>query len=616
MDNKFKLSLLSAALLVALAGCNTDGDNGVNGLDGAQGPQGEAGPQGPAGENGQDGQDGENGSNGQSGELTRIATVPLGAEVTGIFLTEQGDLFFNIQHPSSANVELDHNNLPYNRGTVGVLAGVDFNALPMDLVDSPVPESPKEQETVMAAYGQYQILGQNGDTYEGKLADGLGVVMSLDGSTAVVDTDMPDFNAFVPNGDGKGYLFTNWEYIPGGMSRLALAKQADGSWVVEDAMMIDFSAVHGTAANCFGTLTPWGTPLSSEEWIVDSNVAGTTEADWNMPGNSDVARMDTMTGADFPNPYRYGYVIEVTDPKGTPTPAKHYAMGRYEHENAVVMPDQRTVYLSQDDTGGVMFKFVADAAGDLSSGTLYGAKLTQDAGSTEPQTTGFDVEWIALGSANNDEVEAWIAEFDGIDSSDYVDGQSNYLTLADVQAWADGAATYPTVAEGGNPVTAGQPMDNRVVFLESRQAANLKGATAEFRKLEGININAKRAEEAVDGTDLIAGEDVTEAYVYFAIADLDNTMIDGEGDIALSSRVKDCGGVYRMPLMAGYDVNRIEPVIMGSTYRDSLTGAERCDVSQLSQPDNVLVMDDGRILIGEDGFQVNNTLWMYRPVVN
>jgi len=104
--------------------------------------------------------------------------------------------------------------------------------------------------------------------------------------------------------------------------------------------------------------------------------------------------------------------------------------------------------------------------------------------------------------------------------------------------------------------------------------------------------------------------------VYFAIADMDKGMIDGEGDIQLSARVKDCGGVYRMPLIAGYDVARIEPVVMGSTYRSSLSGAERCDVNALSQPDNVIVMDDGRIIIGEDGFQENNTLWLYNPKVN
>jgi len=72
-------------------------------------------------------------------------------------------------------------------------------------------------------------------------------------------------------------------------------------------------------------------------------------------------------------------------------------------------------------------------------------------------------------------------------------------------------------------------------------------------------------------------------------------------------------GVYRARLEENYDISRIEPVVMGSTYRSSLTGAERCDVDQLSQPDNVIVMNDGRILIGEDGFQQNNTLWMYEP---
>ena len=93
-------------------------------------------------------------------------------------------------------------------------------------------------------------------------------------------------------------------------------------------------------------------------------------------------------------------------------------------------------------------------------------------------------------------------------------------------------------------------------------------------------------------------------------------MIDGEGDIQLSNRVKDCGGVYRAKLEAGYNISRIEPVVMGSTYRSSLDGAARCDVNQLSQPDNVIVMDDGRIIIGEDGFQENNTLWLYEPVKN
>lgn len=602
---KIKMSALALSVLLALTACS-DGDDGAQGSTGA------------AGQNGTDGLDGTNGSDGSAGKLTRLATVPTGAEVTGIFLSQEGDLFFNAQHPSDSNTVTNAAGKTFHTGTVGVLAGVNFNNLPETLIDSPVPVSDAERQTVMSAYGQYQVLGQTGDTYEGKLPKGLGHIYSMVGDELILENDMPDFNGFIQTGAGKGYLFTNWEMYPGGMSRMALEKDNQGSWTVTDAMMLDFDGVKGTAANCFGSVTPWNTPLTSEEWIVNSKVDTTTHPDWNNPAvmNTDIiGYMWQLTAPDAPNPYRYGYIAEVQNPTSNePMVVKHYALGRFEHENATVMPDGKTVYLSQDDTGGVLFKFVADTPEDLSAGTLYGAKLTQDVGQNDPATTGFDVAWVELGHGDNTMIEAWIADFDGIGTDQYVGGESNYMTMADVEAWANGAATYPTVANGGGKVTAGEPMDNRAVFLESRQAARLKGATAEWRKLEGISINTKRAQEAIEGVNTIDGEDVRDAYVYLAIADLDNTLIDNEGDIQLSSRVKDCGGVYRAKLEEGYNISRIEPLVMGSTYRSSLSGAARCDVDQLSQPDNVIVMDDGRIIIGEDGFQENNTLWLYEPV--
>ncbi|MFY8352206.1 alkaline phosphatase PhoX [Pseudoalteromonas sp. SSM20] len=605
---KIKMSALALSVLLALSACS-DGD------DGAQGPTGATGQ---AGADGQNGVDGTNGVDGSAGKLTRLATVPTGAEVTGIFLSEEGDLFFNAQHPADSNTIANSAGKTFHTGTVGVLAGVNFNNLPATLVDSPVPVSDAERQTVMSAYGQYQVLGQTGDTYDGKLPKGLGHIYSMVGDELILENDMPDFNGFIQTGAGKGYLFTNWEMYPGGMSRMAIEKDTHGSWKVTDAMMLDFDGVHGTAANCFGSVTPWNTPLTSEEWIVDSTVSSTTNPNWNNPAlvtTDMIGYMWQLTAPDAPNPYRYGYIAEVQNPTtNEPTVVKHYALGRYEHENATVMPDGKTVYLSQDDTGGVLFKFVADTPEDLSSGTLYGAKLTQDVGQNDPATTGFDVSWVELGHGDNAMIEAWIADFDGIGTDQFVEGETSYMTMADVEAWANGDATYPTVANGGGKVTAGEPMDNRAVFLESRQAARLKGATAEWRKLEGISINTKRAQEAIEGVNTIDGEDVREAYVYLAIADLDNTLIDNEGDIQLSSRVKDCGGVYRAKLEAGYNISRIEPLVMGSTYRSSLSGAARCDVDQLSQPDNVIVMDDGRIIIGEDGFQENNTLWLYEPV--
>ena len=606
--NKFKLSALAISLTTGLSACSgDDGKNGTQGIQGIQGPSGI---------------DGNNAATVQVQEtpvLTRLATVPTGAEVTGAFLSEEGDLFFNVQHPSDANTLTDSvNNKPYNKGTVGVLRGVNFNDLPKTIVNSPVPSTQEERQVVISALGEYEIIGQTNDTFaelgEKGLSDGLGVHYGIFSGDKIIENNAPDFNGYVSTGEGEGYLFTNWESYPGGVSRLKIKKDNMGSWSVDEAMMVNFDSVGGTAANCFGSVSPWGTPLTSEEWIVRSTVDSTTDASWNDPADTNTDNIEALTAPDFPNPYRYGYIVEITKAiTDLPTPVKHYTAGRYEHENSTVMPDRRTVYLSQDDTGGVLFKFIANAAEDLSAGTLYGAKLLQDAGSTDPATTGFDVTWVELASGDNATIEGWIAEYDGIDTSDYVEGKTSYMTLADVQAWANGDANYPSVANGGSAVTAGQPMDDRSAFLESRQAAKMKGATAEWRKLEGISINHDRALEAIDGVDAIANEDVTSAYVYIGIADLDNTLIDDEGDIQLSARVKDCGGVYRAKLEENYNLARIEPVVMGGTFRSSLTGALRCDVDQLSQPDNVIVMRDGRIIIGEDGFQENNTLWMYDP---
>jgi secreted PhoX family phosphatase len=617
---KFTLSAIALSLVIGLSAC--EGDDGTAGAVGIAGADGNDGAAGAVGNDGDAGADGNDGAAGQSGRsvpvLTRLATVPRGAEVTGVFLSDEGDLFFNVQHPSDANSEQDSSGDVYNKGTVGVLRGVNFNNLPQKIANSPIPKTEFERQTVMTALGEYQVIGQTNDVFAELgakgLAKGLGIHYGIMSGDKIIENNMPDFNGFVSIGANEGYLFTNWESYPGGMSRMKIIKDNVGSWSVTEAMMLDFDSAQGTAANCFGSVSPWGTPLTSEEWIVRSNVNSTTDASWNDPANTSTDNMEALTAPDFPNPYRYGYIAEVTAPTSdAPIVVKHFTVGRYEHENSTVMPDRKTVYSSQDDTGGVLFKFIADAAEDLTSGTLYGAKLKQDVGSTEPATTGFDVTWVELAKSDNATIEAWIAEYDGIGTDDYVEGKTSYMTLADVKAWADGDATYPLVENGGSVVTAGQPMDDRSAFLESRQAAKMKGATAEWRKLEGISINHDRALEAVGGVESIADENVTEAFMYIGVSDIDNTMIDDEGDIQLSARVKDCGGVYRAKLEENYDLARIEPVVMGGTYRSTLTGAERCDVNQLSQPDNVIVMRDGRIIIGEDGFQENNTLWMYDP---
>ncbi|WP_217619514.1 alkaline phosphatase PhoX, partial [Achromobacter sp. GbtcB20] len=76
------------------------------------------------------------------------------------------------------------------------------------------------------------------------------------------------------------------------------------------------------------------------------------------------------------NPSNYGHMAEVTvNADDTASIKNHYCMGRISHELVQVMPDQRTVLMGDDATNSGYFVFVADKEKDLSSGTLYVAKV-------------------------------------------------------------------------------------------------------------------------------------------------------------------------------------------------------------------------------------------------
>jgi secreted PhoX family phosphatase len=349
----------------------------------------------------------------------------------------------------------------------------------------------------------------------------------------------------------------------------------------------------------------------------------------------------------FGNAYRYGYIVEIADPQSVdPTPVKHYAMGRFSHENAVVMPDRRTVYMSDDGTGTVFFKFVADEAGDLSAGTLYAARAKMQGRGDDLADVAFKLDWIELAHATDEQVERWIAEYDGQEPSP----NPNYVTDEEVAAWARGEAD-----------------DDRAAFLESRKAAAALGATDEFRKMEGVNV--KRGARPGD-------------YLYMAMSEVNNTMLDNEAttyddpqdDLRLERN--DYGAVYRMRLDGNYDVRRMEPVIVGgpeanicggcpydaspnskstvcrdcafnpaaehdATATDAESGTAKGiqkatkaaaglagrGLSKLTEtsatvdpenaianPDNLVVMPDGRVIVGEDsGLHRPNMLWIYAP---
>ncbi len=157
-----------------------------------------------------------------------------------------------------------------------------------------------------------------------------------------------DFTGYVPiNGrSDTAYLSINSERAPGAVTVLDIDfDPAFKEWHVLASTAVSFASVLGTAANCSGAVTPWGTILTCEEVTVGT--------DFNFDGYNDL-----------------GWAVEI-NPQTRTLVDKRWAMGNFAHENAVVHSNQRTVYQGADSNPGYMFKFVANSAANLSSGNLY-----------------------------------------------------------------------------------------------------------------------------------------------------------------------------------------------------------------------------------------------------
>lgn len=187
-----------------------------------------------------------------------------------------------------------------------------------------------------------------------------------------------DFMAFLPiNGQADhGVLWVNHESADlneklgdgGGATIMEVLKDSAGGWqVIGHPHAIDFSTVGGTMGNCLGGVTPWGTVLTSEE------VEPTRNLDFfSRDGTSSIT--DTSDIDSLPRWANYGWMVEV-DVDSKKAIRKHYAMGRFMHEGNYCMPDEKTVYMMDDEAPGVFFKFIADTPGSYEQGQLYAFQL-------------------------------------------------------------------------------------------------------------------------------------------------------------------------------------------------------------------------------------------------
>lgn len=481
----------------------------------------------------------------------------------------------------------------------------------LEFAEVPVPSSRAEQHRLVVSSSiqwrgepldaHFNVLFRTGDRLGelpfGQLVDvqGRGLTRA-DGSPHLCNTLD---GASLLQADGAIFSLVHGECRPGVMQLSRLIQDERSGLLTPDwSRPVDFSSVRGADVLCGASVSPWGTHLAGEEYDANARLKG-----FDAQGD-DTAETHARLAAYQPDgppraAYDTGWIHEVaiTSAEGATDVHKRYALGRFSHEQARVMPDRRTVYLTDDTSGGGFFLFLADRPDDLSVGTLYAARWQQLG-----ENTGA-LSWISLGHADESLVAAALAEGVGFDdlftsadpAPDCVPGLQSVNTNLGHECLA---------------VQAGRgPLASR---LETRRFAALRGATTEWHKAEGMALDAERKR------------------LYLALARVNKGALEAnaKGDVGGPDHMQlapnPCGLVMGLdvvadpqdasgaPMDSEWVLGTAEVVVAGApkAYSGSLKG-NTCDLERIAGPDNLeFIPGADLLLVAEDSKgHENNALW-------
>jgi len=120
----------------------------------------------------------------------------------------------------------------------------------------------------------------------------------------------------------------------------------------------------GTAYNCSGGTTPWGTILSAEENFQGSELFFVGVQENVKPNGGQTSYAKGTTGEEFGLVgEKYGWMVEVDPLDPNFRPRKHTSLGRFRHENVAIRAEagrRLVVYMGDDRRGGHTWKFVSN----------------------------------------------------------------------------------------------------------------------------------------------------------------------------------------------------------------------------------------------------------------
>ncbi|MFJ7895204.1 PhoX family protein [Streptomyces anthocyanicus] len=325
---------------------------------------------------------------------------------------------------------------------------------------------------------RYEIITYSGRT---KLESGEYTPSNHDGTAAF---DGPRGTTLLVNNHELGGHRDDWPHpVPLTEGLVYDPAAAGGCTVVEvrrGGHVAEWVGIAGTATNCAGGSTPWGTWLTCEE-------------------TEDRAGEEGMTKD-------HGYVFEV-DPEDRranrePKPVK--ALGRYAHEAVAIDPKRGHAYLTEDASGpnGLLYRWtppehfrhgrgrlrtLADDAGVLQAFKCFdsGGKFVDDLSRATRTGTVYGVDWVDVPDRDAQTTSV---------RKQFAAGEVTRARKLEGMWWADGGAYV--VSSFARDESPGRPHDGQVWFYDPKRR------TLTLKVLLGVNADPS-ADGAFDGPDNI-----------------------------------------------------------------------------------------------------------------